>query len=88
MLANNLALEIFPDKGRAFYLAFARFFIGGAGVVMPIIAGFALFAFPDIQFALLGATLNRYHIAFACGATITMTCVVPLILMGNRKVEA
>jgi hypothetical protein len=88
MLGNNFALEIFPDKGRAFYLAFSRFFIGASSVITPILAGFAMYMFQDIHVDLLGATLNRYHLVFFAGASITMLCCVPLILIGNRKVEA
>jgi MFS family permease len=88
MLGINLALEIFPGKGRAFYLAFARFFIGAAGVITPIIAGFTMRAFHDVEFTLFGATLMRYHLVFFAAATMTVCCAIPLILMGNRKVEA
>lgn len=87
MLGNNLGLEIFPDKGRAAYLAFSRFFIGASCFVTPIVAGLFLRFFSKVQITLFGVTLTKYYLVFLAGGTVTLCCVIPLVLLGNRKVE-
>jgi MFS family permease len=86
MLGGNLGLEIFPDKGRAEYIAFGRFFTGIMMFAGPIIAGIVIHIYSDAQVVVFGKTLTKYYLTFATGATITLACVIPLIIMGKRKV--
>lgn len=87
MLGINLGLEIFPDKGRAAYIAFSRIFIGAMAFLGPILAGWVLHLYGDMQLTVAGKTLTKYYLAFATGATITLCCVIPLLIMGKRRVE-
>lgn len=87
MLGMNLAIEIFPDKGRSAYIAFSRIFIGSAGIATPIIAGWLLYAFHDIQVQIYGAILNRYHVLFFIGSLIAFSSVLPLVIMGKRTMR-
>jgi MFS family permease len=86
MLAINLGLELFPEKGRSAYIAFSRFFIGIASVVAPFFAGLVLSTFSSVRVVVAGALLDRYVIAFGVGAVITFACVIPLLLLGNRRI--
>lgn len=87
MLAINFGLEIFPDKGRALYLAVSRFFVSGALLIAPLLAGFLMAAFSDFEWKVGTTAFNRYSLAFIAGAVLTFSSVLPLILMGRRKVE-
>ncbi|MBL8026960.1 MAG: MFS transporter [Fibrobacteres bacterium] len=87
MLAINYGIEIFPDKGRSAYLAFARFFIGGISIIAPFLAGYVMTIFHNVQYQIGGATIDRYHLCFLAGATITVFCTVPLFIAGNRTVQ-
>jgi len=87
MLASNLALEIFPEKGRAAYLGFSRFIIGCCTMTTPILAGQFMQHLSGFHMQLWGADINRYHILFSICMLISMCCIVPLFVLGNRKVE-
>jgi len=87
MLAINYGIEIFPDKGRSAYLAFARFFIGGISIIAPFLAGYVMTIFQNVQYNIAGAVIDRYILCFFAGATITVFCTVPLILAGSRTVK-
>ncbi|MBQ4105979.1 MAG: MFS transporter [Lentisphaeria bacterium] len=86
MLAINYGLEIFPAKGRASYIAFARILIGITAIVAALAAGVIMHATRSIHFTLAGAQLNNYHIFFAGCSLVTISCILPLLLAGNRKV--
>lgn len=86
MLAVNYGIEIFPDKGRSAYLAFARFFIGIASMVAPFFAGWVMSSFKNIHLTVSNVVLDRYYLCFLAGAILTCTCVIPLLIAGKRKV--
>lgn len=88
MLAINYGLEIFPDKGRSIYLALTRFVIGLFVAILLIFSGKILESVKGIQFHLWGATLGHYHLLFFIATLITFSCVIPLLIIGKRKVEA
>jgi predicted MFS family arabinose efflux permease len=87
MLAINLGLEIFPHKGRAAYLGFSRIFIGIVGFVVPIIAGKLMLSVEGFHRVILGGEFMRYHLVFLAGAAITLSCIIPLFIMGRDKVQ-
>lgn len=86
MLAINFGIEIFPDKGRSAYLAFSRFFIGIACITTPFFAGWIMSLFQDIHLNVGRVVLDRYYLAFTLSGLITLLCVVPIAVMGRRKV--
>lgn len=86
MLCVNLALEIFPDKGRAAYLGFSRFCLGCVTMTTPVLAGLFMRQITNFQTVIHGVTFNKYHLLFAICTGITICCVIPLLLLGNRKV--
>ena len=88
MLAINYGLEIFPAKGRAAYLAFARIILGTISIAATVSAGFIMRAARGFEFTLWGATLNHYHLFFAGCALVTVSCIVPLLLAGNDRETA
>src|SRR3989339_26579 len=88
MLAINFGLEIFPDKGRSGYLAFSRIFIGVIAILMPVLAGRIMFRLHDFHYALWGAILTKYHVLFILSTIVTLCASVPLVIIGNRRVDA
>ena len=87
MLAINTALEIFPDKGRAAYLGFSRFCLGCVTMTAPVAAGLFMRALADFQVQVHGVTFSRYHLLFAICTVISLCCTIPLLILGNRKVD-
>jgi MFS family permease len=86
MLAINLAIEIFPDHGRSAYLALSRFFIGIACILAPFFSGWIMSLFQGMHLDIWGRSLDRYYLAFAASGALTLCCVIPLIIMGRRRV--
>jgi NADH:ubiquinone oxidoreductase subunit 6 (subunit J) len=68
-------------------VAFSRVFIGAMGFLGPVIAGFVLHLYGNAQVTVGGKVLTRYYLAFATASIITLSCIIPLILMGKRKVQ-
>jgi MFS family permease len=88
MLATNYAIEILPAKGRSGYFAFSQICIGIVSIITPVVAGKAMQHWAAVQIPLWGATLTKYHLMFVCCSLFTMSCVIPLLIAGKRKVEA
>ena len=88
MLAINLALEIFPDKGRAAYLGFSRFCLGLVTMSTPVLAGFFMRHIAGFQMVIHGVTFNKYHILFFTCACISLCCVIPLIVLGKHLAKS
>jgi MFS family permease len=86
MLGTNYGLEIFPVKGRSGYFAVARVITGAVGATAAIMAGAFMQGMQRLEFQLWGATLNHYHVLFAITAAVTLSSVIPLILVGQRTV--
>lgn len=87
LLSVNYGLEIFPDKGRAGYVGFTRFMMGVTVMGMSMVAGYLLTCVEGWSFHLWGATLNHYHLLFACCSIVTMGCIAPLLFVGRRTVH-
>ena len=87
MLSTNYGLEIFPEKGRAGYFAFVRLFIGISVMFSATLAGFVMKAIRGWHVILWGHEFNHYHIFFVGCSLVTMGCIIPILLAGNRKVE-
>jgi len=83
MLSTNLALEYFPDKGRAAYIAFSRLCIGVITMAGPFLGGTFLHFFKGLHFQLWGAMLNNYHLLFAVCMVMGMCSVIPLLILGR-----
>lgn len=88
MLASNYGLEIFPAKGRAAYLGFSRVFIGLSALIASILGGVIMNAIAGWKMELLGRELNSYTLFFLLCSLLTVSCIIPLFVAGNRKVIA
>ncbi|MFH0919809.1 MAG: MFS transporter [Fibrobacterota bacterium] len=86
MLLTNLALELFPDKGRSGYLAVSSFITGIVGIASVVGAGAFMRHMQGWHYELWGATLNNYHLLFILSTAFTYLSLVPLLLIGKRKV--
>jgi MFS family permease len=88
MLSVNYGLEIFPDKGRAGYFGFTRILIGFLCVLPPIFSGRVLHNIKDFRYMLCGTEINQYHLFFAICSLVAFSSVIPLLIVGKRKVAA
>ncbi|MBL8026875.1 MAG: MFS transporter [Fibrobacteres bacterium] len=86
LLGNNYALELFPAKGRAGYLAFAGLVNGIVGIICIVGAGVVMRHLDGWSMMLWGAKINNYHVLFTMSITIASLALVPLILIGKRRV--
>lgn len=88
MILNNYALEIFPAKGRAGYIALGRIIVGAATIVL--VNGSAAFLryleYITWKWDIGGVMLTRYHLLFIIGGIVAFSSFIPLIIAGNRKV--
>ena len=87
MLGINYSLEIFPAKGRAAYIGFARMFIGVSALVATVAAGYIMNWIGDWQMTLGGVTLNHYHLFFTGGTIFTASCISPLMICRGQAAE-
>ena len=87
MLQTNLALEIFPDKGRCGYMAVTSLATGIIGITSVVGAGALMRHIQGWSISVLGATLNHYHLIFAIGTIISFISIIPLFIMGKRTVK-
>ncbi|MBL8025440.1 MAG: MFS transporter [Fibrobacteres bacterium] len=89
MLGMNYNLYMTPAKGRSTYYA-----IGGIiGIPIALLtassigaAGWILHHFKTFHFEIAGATFSRYHVYFLCCMTICFLGLVPLLIIGNRRI--
>ena len=88
MVLNNYALEIFPAKGRASYLALGRIIVGAVSILLVNSAAGFLHYLETIgwKYELYGVELTRYHLIFIIGGSISLLSFIPLLIVGNRKV--
>jgi MFS family permease len=86
MLQTNLALEIFPDKGRSGYMAVASLAMGIIGITSVVAAGAVMRHIQGWRHDLWGATINHYHLLFTASILISYAALTPLFIMGDRKV--
>ncbi len=87
MIGINYGLEIFPSQGRAAYIGFSRVFIGVSALLASLLAGGIMELLSGWKMTLWGAQLNHYHLFFFGCSLFTMSCVIPLLIAGKRKVE-
>lgn len=87
MLGNNYSLEIVPAKGRAAYFGVARVVGALAGFVVVFFSGWLVHHLHDFTFIMAGKTLGRYHLVFAVSMLIALSSQIPLLLIGNRRIE-
>lgn len=89
MLVVNYSLEIIPEVGRATYNSFIRVVLGIWTIVVINIGGVCarMLEKSNFSFEIFGKSYSRYHIMFAIGALMATSCVIPLLLAGNRKIE-
>ena len=83
MAAINLALEIFPEKGRAAYLGFSRLCIGAFAMITPAVAGLLMWSMSSIRIPVRGVVMDRYHLLFAGCTLLTLCCLIPLSILGR-----
>lgn len=90
MLIANYGLEIFPEKGRSGYLAFVRIVTGAATIVL--VNSTAIFSryleYTNWKWEVFGSVITRYHLIFMIGICVSLCSLIPLIVVGNRKVSA
>jgi hypothetical protein len=87
MLGTNFQLELYPAKGRSAYLGFSR--LVGLPVVFAttFFSGYLVHHLKNVHVEFLGTVLTRYHLIFL-GTTLTaLLALVPLMLIGNRRVK-
>ena len=87
MLAINYGQEIFPSKGRAGYFGISRLIIGPSTMLCAVAAGYYMQAYSGVKLHLWGAELTAYHLLFAICTVISMSCVIPLLLLGNKTIQ-
>ncbi len=87
MLGINYSLEIFPAKGRAAYIGFARVFIGGSALAATVAAGYIMDLLSGWQMTVGGVLLNHYHLFFTGCTIFTASCIIPLLICRGQAVE-
>lgn len=87
MLAINYGLEIFPAHARSVYLAVTRFVIGIFVTLLLVFSGKILEGVRGLHVHFLGADLGHYHLLFAIAVAIILLSLVPLGLIGRRRIE-
>ena len=85
MLVNNLSLEAYPAKGRPNFLSFSRTVCGLFLMVASTAAGFAMGGIRGWSITLWGSEFNHYHIFFLGCTLVTITCLIPIWLLGKVK---
>ena len=83
MVSTNLALEIFPQRGRASYIAFSRLCIGAVTMVVPALTGILLTVCKDVKFQVGETILNNYHMLFTICMLISISSIIPLFVLGR-----
>jgi len=86
MLGNNFALEVLPAKGRSAYMALARLIIAPVSIFAVASAGWLLHRFVDFHVTFSGFVLSRYHLLFFVSMLICFVGIIPLLIIGKRKV--
>lgn len=87
MLSINYGLEIFPSQGRAGYIGFARILIGVGVMIATVMVGYLMRNIAGWSCTFAGATLNYYHLVFTLCSILTVSSVIPLLLIGKRTVR-
>ena len=85
MLVNNLSLEAYPAKGRPNFLSFSRTVCGLFLMMASTAAGFAMGGIRGWSITLWGSEFNHYHIFFLGCTAVTITCLLPIWLLGKVK---
>lgn len=87
MLSINYGLDIFPSRGRAGYIGFARIVIGIGVLSITVLAGYFMRGMSGWSLELWGKTLNYYHLMFGFCALLSVSSVLPLLIAGKKSVN-
>lgn len=84
MLVRNLSLEVYPARGRPNFLSFSQTLVGLFLMGSTTFAGHVMAGMRGWSVLLLGAEFNHYHAFFLACTAVTMTCLLPLWLLGRH----